>query len=887
MPALIERLRHALQGDVSVDPAVRRAIVAHTDAQRQEVTARVTSCGRLLIVAHLFLMVPDYLLLGPASAHLRLLRLAIISLIGAHQLSLRVAPRAKLADALIFFLLASGGTLAIGLFVGTKEVRYIYALALVFMWLATMIPMTSALFGWVSASSVAMYALGSIAQNDVGSQPLFGSTLFFLAAAAYIGVVLVKTLNARGVEQLVLKHQESRRAEELHHANLQLQKTSEQLRALDRAKSDFFANINHELRTPLAIVMAHLQSADEKLGRPANSPVSNHLHKARFSALRLFALVTDILDLTRLDMDKFRLTIEAVDLSAMAASIVQDVAELAKAKHVRVAFVAPPEGPLDSIVEADRGQVDRVFINLLTNAVKFTPDGGEVTVRVLPADDSVSFTVQDSGLGIAAEALPFIFERGYQEAAGPKATGAALPSGLGLGLNLVKTIVSAHQGAVEAQSPPGQGALFRVALKRHVALAPQAIEQRQRSKPVARERRAGGSQTAYDKALQHDLRLSGMRQAVASDELAPQPGGARASATLLIVDDNRDLAGLLGDILSAYTVLYAHSGAEGLQAAKRSRPDLILTDNMMAGGSGLTLLRDVRADADLRDTPVVMITASGSLDDQRQAGEHGIDGYLSKPFDANVVRSTVGRLLSRERAYASALMGRSRDTLALLVQGLSHNVLNALNTISGSLMLLLQEAESLSERAEAGERPGLLAEGQSNYQLGVDAIERVQENIRALQRSVDDAGAKEREDDSLEEIAQRAVLAVGGRETVKAQYLGAPRVRVQRGQIESVVADLLQTARQAGQGRWNIQLSVRGDEQGKGGIIELVAGGTIGAALTAPQDGDGAAGPQATSGGALGLAMSRMVVRSHGGQLSVDTQPESGTRFTLWLPAAG
>lgn len=887
MPALLSRLLRPLVGSVSHDPAVRRAASAYQDLQRQEVTARVVSCGRLLIVAHLFLMVPDVLLLGPAAAHLRLLRLAITLLIGAHQISLGVVPRARLADALVFFVLASGGTLAVGLVVGTKEVRYIYALALVFMWLATSVPMTSALFGWVSASSVAIYAIGSIALNDVGSQPLFASTLFFLAAAAYIGVVLVKTLNARGVEQMILKHQEVQRAEELHDANVQLQKTSEQLRALDRAKSDFFANINHELRTPLAIVMAHLQSADEKLGQKGGSPVAEHLHKARFSALRLFALVTDILDLTRLDMEKFRLTIEAVDLSAMAASIVQDVAELAKSKGVAVAFVGAPEGSFDSIVEADRGQIDRVFINLLTNAVKFTPDGGNVTVRVLPAEDGVVFTVQDSGPGIAAQSLPFIFERGFQETSGPKATGAVLPAGLGLGLSLVKTIVSAHQGTVEAQSPPGQGALFRVALRRHVVLPREIIEQRQRTTAVALERRASGTQTAYDKALARDLRLSGMRQAVSSDEVLPQAGGARAAATLLIVDDSRELAGLLGDILSAYTVLYAHSGAEGLQAAKRSRPDLILTDNMMAGGSGMSLLREVRADPDLRETPVVMVTASGSLDDQRQAGEHGIDGYLSKPFDVNVVRSTVGRLLSRERAYASALMGRSRDTLALLVEGLSHNVLNALNTISGSLTILLQEAEGLSERAEASERPGLLAEGQSTYQLGVDAIERVQENIRALQRSVDDAGAKEREDDSLEAIAQRAVLAVGGRETVKAQYLGAPRVRVQRGQIESVVADLLQTARQAGQGRWNIQLSVRRDEEGRGGVIEIVAGGTIGAAFTAGERGEVAAARETTSGGALGLAMSRMVVRSHGGQLSVDTQRDSGTRFTLWLPAAG
>ncbi len=450
-----------------------------------------------------------------------------------------------------------------------------------------------------------------------------------LAAGGYRVRVRHLTQRQRRLETLVAE-----RTERLREEKRKTEAQTRRLAALDEAKSRFFANISHEFRTPLTLILGALEQAPGALDDPPARARREAMMAA--NARRLLHLVNQLLDLARIESGQARLRPEAGDLAAFLRSLVQTFTPMAERAGIALQLRAPAD---ELAFVYDRDAVEKIVGNLLSNALKFTPEGGKVwmTLHAGRADQgpshergdarSVEITVKDTGPGIPAEALPKIFDR-FQQV---DAAATRRYEGTGIGLSLARELVELHGGEIVVESEPGFGSAFTVRLPR---LAPADDER----SPEGRQ--ASGVLDGYGT----DGADTG-----ASLEVAPTDGPAGA-ATVLVVEDNADVRALLRSYLAPhYTVVEAADGRAGLEAARRAAPDLILTDVMMPEMDGFALVRAVKEDERLRAVPVILLTARASEQDTVHGLEAGADDYLAKPFSADELRARVARHLAVRR----------------------------------------------------------------------------------------------------------------------------------------------------------------------------------------------------------------------------------------------
>jgi signal transduction histidine kinase/CheY-like chemotaxis protein len=395
---------------------------------------------------------------------------------------------------------------------------------------------------------------------------------------------------------------------------------AERLRAQDVARTRFFANVSHEFRTPLTLILGPLD--DLRHGRFGALPrtVGDQIATATRNARRLLGLVNQILDLNRLEAGQLRLKPRALDFAAFLRDASEPFVGLAERKALH--FECPsPEASLPCTVDPDAMGV--VVQNLLSNAFKFTPSGGTVRL-LLAADDTIlRLSVRDSGIGIPAGELAHVFERYYQGADGDQ----PMQPGTGIGLALVKELVELHGGRVAVHSEPGQGSRFEVELPRHAARTAGADD-------------SHGS-SAVDGALPADA-----APLATPDVDAPGDIDDGTRTTVLVVDDNAELREFVAQRLrDRYRVLFAADGEEGLTVARAELPDLVVSDVMMPVCDGFTLLDRLRADPEIGHLPVILLTARSAADDLVSGLRKGADDYLVKPFDTTELRVRIERLI--------------------------------------------------------------------------------------------------------------------------------------------------------------------------------------------------------------------------------------------------
>ncbi len=402
---------------------------------------------------------------------------------------------------------------------------------------------------------------------------------------------------------------------------------AEQLMAVDRAKTEFFQNISHEFRTPLTLMLGPLETAVSQNQGLSSEQSAIALRSSR----RLLRLVNQLLDLQRLDAGQMQTCFRACDLVDFIHQIAETFRAYCEKKGIALVVNLEPV----AAVYLDLEKFDKVVYNLLSNAMKFTPAGGTITVSlrssVESAAGSVEFRVQDTGIGIREDQLPLLFERFKQ------AEGSANRSyeGTGLGLSLVKELVEIHRGQVEVSSVYGEGSTFAVTLPigcDHIS--PENILDDQGELQVSR---------AVVEFADIDTELQPMEPDPLDDDLANSKG-----QRVLVVEDTTDLRNYVAGILRAqnYRVITARNGEEGFQMAQKHCPHLILTDLMMPKVSGLDLIRLVRADETLRGTPIILLTAKVDDDTRLEGVERGADAYLSKPFSDRLVIAEVRNLLA-------------------------------------------------------------------------------------------------------------------------------------------------------------------------------------------------------------------------------------------------
>ena len=400
---------------------------------------------------------------------------------------------------------------------------------------------------------------------------------------------------------------------------------AEQLLALDRQKTEFFQNISHEFRTPLTLTIGPLESAVAQKQGLSFEQAEISLRNSR----RLLRLVNQLLDLQRLDAGRMQPSFRPCNLSKFVSQTVEAFRPYCDKKGVRLItrLISCPG------LYLDLERFDKVLYNLLSNAMKFTPSGGGITITLQPAGDHCVLKVSDTGIGIRPDQIPHLFDRFRQ------AEGSANRSyeGSGLGLSLVKELVELHGGQVTVDSIYESGTTFTVWLQSGSAHLPphQVIDVETEVLP---------SRVLVELS---DVDMEPPEEGPTDWSLSPAPSSDR-NPQILIVDDNPDLRSYVSGILrgQGYQVWAARNGSEGLQAAQARQPDLIITDLMMPLVSGLDLIRMIREDTALKGTPIVLLTARADEDTRIDGVEKGADAYLSKPFSDRELLAEVHNLLA-------------------------------------------------------------------------------------------------------------------------------------------------------------------------------------------------------------------------------------------------
>ncbi|HEX7745393.1 MAG TPA: SpoIIE family protein phosphatase [Micromonosporaceae bacterium] len=423
---------------------------------------------------------------------------------------------------------------------------------------------------------------------------------------------------------------------------------SAELAALDRAKTAFFANVSHEFRTPLTLLLGPIEDA---LAEPDLAPpLRERLAMMHRNALRLLKLVNTLLDFARLESGRLEATFRPTDLAEYTAGLAGTFRSATERVGLRLEVDV---APLPEPVYVDRDMWEKIVFNLLSNALKFTFDG-TVTVRVRERHGRAQLQVADTGVGVPPHELPHIFER-FHRASGRRGRSH---EGTGIGLSLVNELVKMHGGSIDVASRVDEGSVFTVLLPLGAAHLPcdQIVENDTASTP------SDNARMYADEVGQWAAPADSSRPGSGSTDAATGRG-ARRFGRILLADDNADLRDHVSRLLSPYwDVVGVGDGAAALDAAFSSPFDLVLTDVMMPGLDGFGLVSALRADPRTRHLPIVMISARAGEEAAVAGLSAGVDDYLVKPFSGRElvarVRSNVelgqlrGQIIRQMRALA-------------------------------------------------------------------------------------------------------------------------------------------------------------------------------------------------------------------------------------------
>ena len=460
--------------------------------------------------------------------------------------------------------------------------------------------------------------------------------LYSIALIAFIvGVVKWRSAQLekanRALEEKIIE-----RTTEVVDKNQQLEQLAEeletqatQLKELDKMKSNFFANISHEFRTPLTLLLSPLERAlSTENGWKTDRNVTEMMFR---NAKRLQTLINQLLDLSKLESGQMKLFLSEGDIIQFVKVIVASFESLAQSKNIIFQYRIPKTA-YSCFYDSDKLEI--ILNNLLSNAFKFTPEGGKVDL-VLDFDQKnkeeyLKFTVSDTGKGIPETALPKIFDRFYQA----DASSSREFEGSGIGLSLTKELVILMNGTISVQSKEGTGSTFILEIP--------AIT-------------APGQDFVFPKELNNNLILHDHEIEVNENFRNKKPSQTEKEdhdtlPLILLVEDNIDLSAYLTGILDKnFKIITAFNGKQGFEIALENIPDLILSDMMMPEMDGFELCTKIRSEETTSHIPFVLLTARAAIEDRLEGFELGADEYLTKPFNVNELHVRINNLLEQRR----------------------------------------------------------------------------------------------------------------------------------------------------------------------------------------------------------------------------------------------
>ena len=408
----------------------------------------------------------------------------------------------------------------------------------------------------------------------------------------------------------------------------QLQDLNSKLEEATQSKLMFFTNVSHDLRTPLTLIaepVAQLASASNL------TPSQKVLTKIADKNVRILQrLINQILDFRKYENGKLKLHLTEVNFRQTVNDWTESFVQLARKRDIKLRLDAPDgDTPINLAIDVEK--MERVFFNLVSNAFKYTRDNGSITISYSISDTQLTLRVADTGEGISERDLGNIFDRFYQ-------VDRIHPKGSGIGLSLAKAFVELHGGAIGVESELNKGTVFIVTIPvAHVAETSQEVDKQIGASAVEAEL----DSIETDKEFESDRPL------------------------VLIIDDNRDIREMVSELLRAdYNIITAVNGADGVKKAVKYVPDLVISDVMMPVMDGLECCRRLKAETVTSHIPVLMLTAC-SMDEQRVQGyDNGADGYLSKPFSADVLKARSASLIKNRRIIKDLWQNPAQQAMA-------------------------------------------------------------------------------------------------------------------------------------------------------------------------------------------------------------------------------
>ena len=416
--------------------------------------------------------------------------------------------------------------------------------------------------------------------------------------------------------------------EELARKNDELKRLNEEVIELTNSRLVFFTNISHELRTPLTLIADPVEMLLEDSGIKGKS--RELLKTVQRNAIALQQLVSNILDFRKIQNGKMELKLVRFDIVEALKVWIGDFKLTAERKKIKLHFIKDKFAG-DNMIVADKEKIARVVFNLLSNALKYTPAGGDIFVDIASEGDKLRIDVRDTGKGIDKDEANKVFERFFQ------AKGAA--SGTGIGLALVKSFVELHNGEVKVESELDKGSDFIVVIPRMQANGTVVIDD------DAEDNQSFADESALQYIDDGDKHKGRVQQVVSENTDKP---------TVLIIDDNNDIRQYERTLLQDnYFVLEASDGKEGIDVAKKEVPDLVICDVMMPVMDGLEFTEQLKTNTATSHIPVIMLTAKNLEEHRAEGYAHGADSYITKPFHSKVLLARVDNLLKQRNLLKS------------------------------------------------------------------------------------------------------------------------------------------------------------------------------------------------------------------------------------------
>jgi signal transduction histidine kinase len=683
----------------------------------------------------------------------------------------------------------------------------------------------------------------------------------------------------------------------------QLEDSNQKLKELDQIKGRFFANISHELRTPLTLLIAPLESLLRRFD--LDGETKDLLSTMHSNGMRLLKLINDLLDLVRLESGRMEVKSEPITLSENLKGLASAARQVAEDKRLGLEIRVDPE---IRAVLTDPDKLEKIVLNLLFNALKFTPSGGRVEVRANREGDHLALRVIDSGMGISEKNLPHVFDRFWQADGSSKRK----YQGVGIGLALVKELVEVQGGQVNVESQEGKGTTFTVLLP-YRPVEPVAVPVKDGAADSASAEVVPGGTVTSEEWLANLYRRAELFPALTpvQESMRPVETGRNGSQfTVLVADDEPDMLRFLkSQLRTQYHVLEAVDGQQAIEKASQFLPDIILLDMMMPEKDGLQACKELRERTSTQSIPIILLTARADEETKLAALSAGASDFLAKPFSTTELHVRIKNLveshqyqgkLSKQNQVLESTIEQLKETETQLVQteklaslgrmsaGIIHEINNPLNFATTGLFTLRNKSKYIADD-QREEYDEILKDVE-------DGIVRVKNIVTDL-RMFTHPETESRDQVELTEVLSaslRFLSAEWRNRVVIEQHLAEHQtVWANKNKLIHVLTNLLQNSLDALKGKTfetpeKPTIWIEGRMEGGRSILVVRDNGTgiekehldkiFDPFYTTKDVGEGMG---------LGLAMCYRIVQDCDGRIQVRTEPGQFCEFTLEFPAKG